>query len=208
MSKQDRQGARTPADLERKYNLGGLDKNFAEVMGISIEARDAVERITSELRSEFSEQITSLTRDTERIVMAALESYVETSNYEEFQQTLQSELSVMADKISMNFDSTVTQIANVDGDLHTVMEKLEKHFDFGVDGLTIKAGEGAMTLLLDNDVIRFMKNGQEFGWWDGVDFHTGNIFVGVEEIAQFGNYGFVPFEDEDSDGLDLVRVGG
>ena len=25
MSKQDRQGVRTPADLERKYNLGGME---------------------------------------------------------------------------------------------------------------------------------------------------------------------------------------
>jgi hypothetical protein len=41
-----------------------------------------------------------------------------------------------------------------------------------------------------------------------VNFHTGNIYVDVDETAQFGNYGFVPYEDENSDGLDLVRVGG
>jgi hypothetical protein len=65
-----------------------------------------------------------------------------------------------------------------------------------------------MQLTLDNDIIIFKKNGQEFGWWDGVNFHTGNIFVDVDEIAQFGNYGFVPYEDNETDGLDLVRVGG
>jgi hypothetical protein len=37
MSKQDRQGARTPADLERKYNFG---KSFAEAMGIATDARE------------------------------------------------------------------------------------------------------------------------------------------------------------------------
>ena len=208
MSKQDRQGVRTAADVERKYNLGKLDKNFAEIMGISLDARDAVDRIYSELRSEFSQQVTSLTRDTERIVLAALETYVKTEDYEKLEKTVQSELSVMAEKISMNFEATTTQIADVNGDLQTVVEELQKHFDFTVDGLTIKAGEGAMSLRLDNDIIHFMKNGQEFGWWDGVDFHTGNIYVGVEEIAQFGNYGFVPYEDDESDGLDLVRVGG
>ena len=65
-----------------------------------------------------------------------------------------------------------------------------------------------MELILDNDIVRFVKNGQEFGWWDGVNFHTGNIYVDVDETAQFGNYGFVPYEDSESDGLDLVRVGG
>ena len=113
----------------------------------------------------------------------------------------------MAEKISMDFESITTTIKNVDGDLQAIIEDLEKHFDFSVNGLTIKAGENAMQLLLDNDVIKFLKNGQQFGWWDGVNFHTGNIFVDVDEVAQFGNYGFVPYEDDETDGLDLVRVG-
>ena len=108
----------------------------------------------------------------------------------------------------MNFETTTSQIANVNGELQTIEETLQKHFEFSADGLIIKAGEGSMSLLLDNDIIHFMKNGQEFGWWDGINFHTGNIYVGVEEVAQFGNYGFVPYEDESTDGLDLVRVGG
>ena len=52
-----------------------------------------------------------------------------------------------------------------------------------------------MQLRLDNDVVRFFKNGKEFGWWDGVDFHTGNIYVDVYERAQFGNFAFVPRSD-------------
>lgn len=208
MSKQDRQGVRTPADIERKYNLGSLDRSFAEVMGVSTDARDAVDRLASELRSEFSEQVTSITRDSERIVMAALESYAETGDLETLERTVKGEMEVMAEKISMNFETTTSQIANVNGDLQTVEETLQKHFEFTVDGLIIKAGEGSMSLLIDNDIIHFLKNGQEFGWWDGVNFHTGNIYVGVEEVAQFGNYGFVPFDDGETDGLDLVRVGG
>lgn len=140
--------------------------------------------------------------------MAALSDYERTSDAEAFRQTLESELKVMADRISMNFESSTEQITKVNGELQTVIEELEKHFDFSVNGLTIKAGENSMSLLLDNDVIRFVKNGQEFGWWDGINFHTGNIFVDVDEVAQFGNYGFVPYEDDDTDGLDLVRVGG
>ena len=208
MSKQDRQGARTPADLERRYDLGGVKKTYAEVLGVSLDAREAVERIESELRNELAQQLTSLTRDTERIIMAALESYVETAEYGEFQQTVQSELEVMAKQITMTFTEATEMIADVDGDLQEVVQLLQKHFEFTVNGLLIKAGEDAMQLLLDNDIIHFMKSGQEFGWWDGVNFHTGNIYVGVDEIAQFGNYGYVPYEDEESDGLDFVRVGG
>ena len=80
----------------------------------------------------------------------------------------------------------------MDGDLQKTVETLSKYFDFGIDGLTIKAGENDMNLSLDNDLIIFKKNGQQFGWWDGVDFHTGNIVIDVTERAQFGNFAFVP----------------
>lgn len=40
MSKQDRQGARTVPDLERKYNFG---KTFAEILGVATDARTAAD---------------------------------------------------------------------------------------------------------------------------------------------------------------------
>lgn len=208
MSKQDRQGVRTPADIERKYNLGALKENFAAFSGIPDDTREAVNEAASQLRSEVMEQITSITRDTERIVLAALESYTESTEFESLERTVQGEMLVMAEKIAMNFEETITQLSSVNGDLQSIEETLQKHFEFTVDGLVIKAGEGSMSLLLDNDVIRFFKDGTEFGTWDGVNFHTGNIYIGVDEIAQFGNYAFVPYADASTDGLDFVRVGG
>lgn len=205
MSKQDRQGVRTVAQLEQKYNLGQIGKPFSEQLGVPSDVRESIDQLESMLRSEFTEQVTSLTRDTERIILAALETYVETSDYEQFQQTVQSELTVMAEKISMSFETVTQQVTEVDGELQTVVDELHKHFDFTADGLTIRAGENAMNLVLDNDVIKFMKNGQEFGWWDGVDFHTGNIVVSLNERAQFGNFAFVP---RSNGSLDFLKVGG
>jgi hypothetical protein len=157
------------------------------------------------IRQTITEQNTAVVNTAESIIMSALERYVETSNYEEFRQTVESELAVMAEQISMNFSTTTEQITNVNGDLQSVVEELEKHFEFSVDGLVIKGGEGSMELLLDNDLIRFMKNGQQFGWWDGVDFHTGNIIVKVNERAQFGNFAFVP---RSNGSLSFLKVGG
>lgn len=204
-AKQDRQGARTASDIERKYNFG---KTFAELLGLINDARDHVDSVESSVYDEIKQMATSLTRDAEQIVLAALASYSMKSELEEFDRTVTAELAIMAEKISMSFESLTETITSVDGNLQTVIEELEKHFEFTIDGLTIKAGANSMQLVLDNDLIQFVKNGQQFGWWDGVNFHTGNIYVAVDELAQFGNYGFVPFEDADTDGLDLVRVGG
>lgn len=213
MSKQDRQGVRSPADLERKYQFG---KTFAEILGIANDARESVDALASTLMHEITENYTSIIRDTEQIVMTALENYSKTSDIEELEHTLKSELTLMAERISLDFEATRSEITTVDGEVKKVYADLEKHFDFGIDGLTIRAGESQFKIRIDNDNISFYKgeidendlSKNRLGWWDGVNFHTGNIFVDVDEAAQFGNYSFVPYKDDDTDGLDLVRVGG
>lgn len=187
------------------------EKNYSSaVQRVEIAEKDIAENRTetTEVKKQVLTQSTQLLNDAEGITAKALKEFVETGEFHTLKEYTESEFKEVPGKISASFNESKELIDNVNGDLQAVVEKLEKHFEFTVDGLVIKAGEGSMELLLDNDIIRFRKNGAEFGWWDGVNFHTGNIFVDVDEIAQFGNYGFVPFEDENSDGLDLVRVGG
>jgi hypothetical protein len=201
-TKQDRQGARTAPQLEQKYNFG---KSFAELLGLINDNRNYVDAVSSSISDEISEMATSITRDAEQIILDALASYSTKSELESYSETVAAELAILAEKISMSFESLVTKITHVDGDLQTAIETLEKHFDFSVDGLTIRGGENSMNLVLDNDLIRFMKNDQQFGWWDGVDFHTGNIVVEVNERAQFGNFAFVP---RSNGSLSFLKVGG
>jgi hypothetical protein len=148
-------------------------------------------------------QITQAIQTAESIIFSALESYVKSSDYEEYKKTVSSELEILAERISLNFEQTIEQIEDVNGDLRKTVEKLEKHFDFGLNGLGIRAGDNAMTLTLDNDLVIFKKNGQPFGWWDGVDFHTGNIVIDVTERAQFGSFAFVP---RSNGSLDFLKV--
>ncbi len=150
-------------------------------------------------------QITEALQTSENIVFSALEQYVETSNFEEFQSTVQSQFELMAEELIVKFEESVSQTVEVDGDLQQMLETLAKYFTFSQDGLVIKAGENTMTLTLDNDMIIFTKNGRQFGWWDGVDFHTGNIVIDVTERAQFGNFAFVP---RSNGSLSFLKVGG
>lgn len=200
--KQDRQGARTAADLERKYQFG---KQFAEIMGIALDAQKSISVVESSLHHEILEQVTSITRDVEQIVLAATSSYVESTELAELRATLSSDLAIMANMIAMNFEASTELTETVDGELRTVQEYLEQHFEFSVDGLLIKAGENSMGLRLKNDLIQFEENGQQFGWWDGVNFRTGNIFVELGYRAQFGDFAFVP---RSNGSMDFLKVGG
>lgn len=174
---------------DNKHNVDVL------IQSTTNELKGLVGESTSMLQETILEQNSAVLQDAEAIILSALERYTETLNYDEFKETVESELKVMAESITMNFTSTTEQITDINGDLQMTMESLAKHFDFSVDGLTIKAGENDMQLKLDNDSIKFLKNGQQFGYWDGVDFHTGNIIINVDEKAQFGNFAFVPRSD-------------
>lgn len=156
-----------------------------------------------ELPQIIQTQVTAAVQTSESIVYTALERYVETSNFEEFQQTVEQQFSLLADELIIRFTEATDQTKLVDGDLQRTLETLSKYFEFGLNGLTIRAGENAMELTLDNDLVLFRKNGQQFGWWDGVNFHTGNIVIGVEERAQFGSFALIPR----ANGLSFLEVG-
>lgn len=107
----------------------------------------------------------------------------------------QSALSVTKDGIMAQVGVVSGEINDVNNELNNTNSNLAKYFEFTIDGLIIKSGEGQMQLHLDNDIVRFTKNGEQFGWWDGINFHTGNLCVDVYERAQFGNFAFVPRSD-------------
>ena len=95
----------------------------------------------------------------------------------------------------MNFTATNSRIDEVDDKIDSEITSRNKHISFSDNGIAITAGEGQMTIRVDNDIVMFEKDGKQFGWWDGVDFHTGNIVVDLDERAQFGDFAFVPRSD-------------
>ena len=114
---------------------------------------------------------------------------------DDFVEDTNTKFEVQSDKIDMNFETTTKSIDEVTDSVQTEIEQRTKHIEFSDDGITLKAGGNSMTLKIDNNLISFEKNGVQFGWWDGVDFHTGNIAIDVTERAQFGNFAYVPRTD-------------
>lgn len=184
----------TQKESETVQRIESAEKDIAE-------SREQV----SEVKNQLLIQQTQIMNDCEQIIMSALESYVETGNYEEFRSTVQAQLAIMAEEISMKFSSTTEYIEDVNGDLQEKFTELYKYISFSEEGITIGGSESGVTLNLDNDGIAFSKNGVPFGRWDGNDFYTGNIVVEVNERAQFGNFAFVPRSDGS---LSFLKVGG
>lgn len=156
---------------------------------------DKIDSTADDLELSIASQSASITNDVHGIVLNALEDYVEKDEYNTYKSSTESKFEVLSDQIEMNFTSTNSSIETVDGKVDTKFEELTKYIRFSTDGIEIGKDENSLKLKLDNDMIQFTKNGTPIGWWDGNDFHTGNIVVEVNERAQFGNFAFTPRSD-------------
>ena len=159
-----------------------------------------------EIKTTVESYQTEIDRTQAEVAIMASKSYVEKSTFEEYKEDVSSEFAVNAETVNVKINRATEQINNVDGDLQSKFEKVSKHFGFTLNGLVIGGGENAITLSIDNEGgVVFSKNGVPFGWWDGIDFHTGNIVVAVNERAQFGNFAFIP---RSSGSLSFLKVKG
>lgn len=120
---------------------------------------------TTEVRNQMTIQSTELINNCQKIIANALETYVETSNLEEFKATLKSELEVWAGGILGRVTSTEESIKNVDGDLQAKFNTITKYFTFDINGLTIGQMDNPNKVVIDNDQISILVNNmpvQEF----------------------------------------------
>lgn len=143
--KQDRTAARTATDLERKYNFG---KTFSEMLGLINDSREKVDSVESGLRDvngylEITEQSTSLSRDTEKIVMSATEEVKKELN--ESISGIDASVSELSSKVEMTLDAEAVNIA------------IDKKMANGVDGVVITTSG----YRLDADGLNITKTGQE-----------------------------------------------
>lgn len=156
---------------------------------------------------ETGNKATDWTQAPEDIDDELTDHETELTNHASEIESVKTEMEIMADEISMNFTRSEEHIESVNGEFHSFVTQFSKYIKFTSEtAITIGSGDSAITLEIDNETgIVFKKNGVQFGWWDGEDFHTGNIVVEVNERAQLGNYAFVPRSDGS---LMLLKVGG
>lgn len=176
------------------------DENGAYILDISSVAslqKDIgdINNDIDNVHSEITNQRTNISNDSKQIVASALEEYTKIEDFTKYTKSTESKLTIMSDQINMNFTTVNKSIDDANGNTNDRFNKLEKYIRFDDNGITIGESRNELKLVIDNDNITFTKNDQPIGWWDGENFHTGNIVVEVNERAQFGNFAFVPRSD-------------
>lgn len=158
----------------------------------------------SEVQSIVSSQSSSMVTTCEEIILSAMKEYVETGNFTSFKETVESQLKILADEISLNFTSVTDQIENVNGDLQEKFNTITKYFTFDIDGLTIGQTDNPYKVVIDNDRYSMYVNGVEVLWFDA----EGKAHIPEMEVTRKLNiFGYLIEEDE-SGNVNCEYVGG
>ncbi|EGC8431275.1 hypothetical protein H9185_001154 [Listeria monocytogenes] len=111
------------------------------------------------LISESLALSTLIQQTVESILLTVSETYQSTSESEEFKETVESQLQLLADQMNLRFTETIQQIENVNGDLQTKFNEITKYFTFDINGLTIGQVDNPNRVVIDNDEISILVNG-------------------------------------------------
>lgn len=168
------------------------------------DVNSSIDDVIGSYQKDLLDQRTEILKEVDEIVLTAGADYVVKDDYSKYQETVESKFTQMEDGIKMDFSTSREQLNELNKALADTKTEWAKYIRFNEDGIEIGDTDNSLKLEIDNDMIRFTKNGVSTGWWDGNNFHTGNIVVEVNERAQFGNFAFVPRSDGS---LSFLKVG-
>lgn len=157
----------------------------------------------TETKNSMIVQQTQIMNDFERILATALQSYVETGSFSEFRRTVESQLQLTAAQLDLRFSEAVQQIESVNGDLQEKFNTVTKYFSFDVNGLTIGQVDNPNRVVIDNDEIVIMVNGNAVQRFSA----DGRAVVPELQITRLLNL-FGLIMSEDSTNINCGYIGG
>ena len=178
------------------------------------DARSELQQVRHEIKADYTLNIAAAVERTETLLSSLIEQTSESIRLEVSEQyttndqleaSISTSLTQLADSFNFTFSELRAIVDSNDSEANERFTEIYKYITFENGNIRLGASDNAVTLTVENDLIVFRKNGQQLGWWDGVDFHTGNIVIDVTERAQFGAFAFVP---RSNGSLSLLKVRG
>ena len=185
----------------------------ADVSGDN-QSRSELQKVTRQITADYLLNSANIVAETEKTLISLIEQTSEALRLEVSQtyvtndqltEAVSSRMTQLADQFLFEFESLKATVDENDAEARAQLTEIYKYISFDNGDIKLGASDSAITLTIENDMIVFKKNGAQFGWWDGVDFHTGNIVVEVNERAQFGDFAFIP---RSNGSLSFLKVGG
>lgn len=176
--------------------------------------RGEIHKTKHEIKADYQLNIAQAVQATEQVLSSMISQTSDAirtevsqtyATNEQLLEAVSTTMTQLSDQFLFEFSTLKALVDENDAEAREQLTEIYKYISFKDGNIQLGASDSAITLTIENDMIVFKKNGVQFGWWDGVDFHTGNIVVEVNERAQFGNFAFIP---RSNGSLSFLKVGG
>lgn len=171
------------------------EESIRQEVSATYARKDAVEAIELNLSTQIQQT-------SDAILLEVSQDY---ATNDQLAEAITTRMTQLHDQFLFEFETLKAVVDENDAAVQGAFTEIYNYISFEDGSIKLGGSDSAITLTIENDMIVFKKNGEQFGWWDGVDFHTGNIVVGVNERAQFGKFAFVP---RSNGSLSFLKVGG
>lgn len=146
-----------------KITLGETQRSMTDInaeikAAITTSVQVIKNEVSTEVKQVAKDTATSVLADSEKIIVAAVENYIETGNFSEFRETVSAQLSFLAEQMALIFTETTSRIEEVDGDLQEKFNTVTKYFAFDINGLTIGQADNPNKVVIDNDEMSILVN--------------------------------------------------
>ena len=172
----------------------------ADVAG-DVKSLSDLHKTTQVIRADYTLGIAASVQATESRLTSLIEQTSESIKLEvskefitgdQLTESISTTMQQFSDQFLFEFNSLKETVDANDAEGREQFAEIYKYISFKDGDIILGAGDSAITLVIEHDRISFRKSGVELGYWNGTDFHTGNIVVEVNERAQFGNFAFIP----------------
>lgn len=179
-------------------NTGRINGAIDRIEGIEsdyVTNSGAVEIVQQQITNN-----TSILQSAQQIIMSALEDYVATSDFEQFQSTVMTTLSVMAGTIEMNFYETNSEISDLNGDMNQQFEAIHGFIRMIASGIVIGESTSNIKLKLENDILYFFTGDEDSVSTENAIayFSAGKLYVNTVQILtgmRIGPFAWMPESD-------------
>lgn len=185
-----------------KITLGKTQQNLtdADVAG-DTKSQSALSKVTNQVQRDYTTNVAEAVQASELAMVSLIQQTSESillevsQNYttnDQLVEAVATRMTQLEDQFLFEFETLKATVDENDAEARAKLTEIYNYISFDNGDIKLGGSDSPITLTLEKDLIVFKKNGVQFGWWDGVDFHTGNIVVEVNERAQFGDFAFVP----------------
>lgn len=152
-----------PRSVDIVLNLTGTNITASSAATTASNARELKEIKTDYVTAGQAASIaetriqnsTWIEQEANRIVAGALQEFVQTGDFATLQQTVQSQFSILANEISINFNTLSSQITQQGSSIQQTLDQYSAWFRFLAYGLVIGNSGSPIQMVLKNDVLYF-----------------------------------------------------